>query len=155
MKSLRNECVLLRLAEKYWRAKGIGFEFQARRSGVIFDGIVAQRIAIEFDEPHHKHSRRQSDRDAEKGRIAASLGLTLVRFTLAHDVIDIILLIDNLLNHLSGLETVFLKAEDFAAEITAHKTTQTWPEPLAASEHAANRDAVRKMLIERGIWPTK
>ena len=53
------------------------------------------------------------------------------------------------------LPTLTIKAKDFATELTSHNVTEKdlkGEQPITA-EHVENNNAVRKMLIERGVKP--
>lgn len=90
---IRNETVLLRLLKKYCEAKGIAFEFQPRISGFVFDALVSGDALIEFDEPHHEEGGKTERRDAAKSRAASTAGFRIVRCSLDHDIVDLILLV--------------------------------------------------------------
>ena len=51
--------------------------------------------------------------------------------------------------------TIILKAKDFATEITIHNARENalQSEPQISREHVTNNQAVRNMLLERGIRP--
>ena len=50
--------MILDLLKQYCDAKQIRFEFQRCIAGYCFDAVIAGRIAIEFDEPHHQEAGR-------------------------------------------------------------------------------------------------
>ena len=91
---IRNETVLLGLARKYCMSKGIMFKFQYPLSGFVYDALVGDSVLIEFDEPGHLKGTRQRGIDAQKDVAAQKAGLTLLRFDLTHDIIDIIVAIE-------------------------------------------------------------
>jgi len=53
------------------------------------------------------------------------------------------------------LPTLTIKAKDFATELTSHNVTEKdlQGENLISKEHVENNQAVRKMLLERGVRP--
>ena len=53
------------------------------------------------------------------------------------------------------LPTLTIKAKDFATELTSHNVTEKdlKGEALLSKEHVENNQAVRKMLIQRGVKP--
>ncbi|MBI5649057.1 MAG: DNA damage-inducible protein D [Chloroflexi bacterium] len=53
------------------------------------------------------------------------------------------------------LPTLTIKAKDFATELTSHNVIEKDlnGEPAISTEHVENNQAVRKMLIERGVKP--
>ncbi len=53
------------------------------------------------------------------------------------------------------LPTLTIKAKDFATELTSHNVTEKdlKGEPIISKEHIDNNNAVRKMLVERGVKP--
>lgn len=91
---IRNECVILGLLKKYCTARDIHFEFQQRCGTAVFDAVIGRRIAIEFDEPHHVQDVEQRIRDKAKDAIATVFGLTVLRFTIVHDIVDVILAVE-------------------------------------------------------------
>ena len=91
---IRNECVILGLLKKYCTARSIHFEFQQRCGTAVFDAVIGRRIAIEFDEPHHVEDVEQRIRDKVKDAVATVFGLTVLRFTIVHDVVDVILAVE-------------------------------------------------------------
>jgi very-short-patch-repair endonuclease len=94
----RNETVLLTLLEKYCKWKGLKFRFQAKLDDFAFDALIENRIAVEFDEPHHRYGKNK-ERDSRKAAFATSMGLHLVRFDLTHDIVDMIVEVEK---HLSA-----------------------------------------------------
>lgn len=99
---IRNECVILGLLKKYCTARDIHFEFQQRYGTAVFDAVIGHRIAIEFDEPHHTQDVEQRIRDKTKDAIATDFGLTMLRFTIIHDIVDVILAVESEFKALSG-----------------------------------------------------
>ena len=99
---IRNECVILGLLKKYCTARDIHFEFQQRCGTAVFDAVIGRRIAIEFDEPHHIEDVEQRIRDKAKDAIATDFGLTVLRFTIVHDIVDVILAVEAEFRALSG-----------------------------------------------------
>ncbi|MEO8165084.1 MAG: hypothetical protein ABI619_06765 [Betaproteobacteria bacterium] len=99
---IRNECVILGLLKKYCTARHIHFEFQKRCGTAVFDAVIGRRIAIEFDEPHHAQDVEQRTRDKAKDAIANDFGLTVLRFTIVHDIVDVILAVEAEFKTLSG-----------------------------------------------------
>ena len=91
---IRNECVILGLLKKYCTARNIHFEFQQRCGTAVFDAVIGRRIAIKFDEPHHVEDVEQGIRDKAKDAIATVFGLTVLRFTIVHDIVDVILAVE-------------------------------------------------------------
>jgi very-short-patch-repair endonuclease len=91
--SIRNESVVMQLLEKYCLAKNLFFAYQYRLGGCVYDCMIGYRILIEFDEPHHQVCKRQSARDSRKDWLAESEGFRILRVTLASDIIDLILAI--------------------------------------------------------------
>lgn len=99
---IRNECVILGLLKKYCTARNIHFEFQQRYGTAVFDAVIGRRIAIEFDEPHHAEDVEQRIRDRAKDAIATDFGLTMLRFMIVHDIVDVILAVEAEFKALSG-----------------------------------------------------
>ncbi|HVS71337.1 MAG TPA: hypothetical protein VHQ47_08800 [Phycisphaerae bacterium] len=85
----RNETVILSLLGKWCHGRGLSFVHQYRTGGFIYDAFVGGRVLVEFDEPHHA-TRRQSQTDAKKDAAAFAANLAITRFTLEHDIIDVI-----------------------------------------------------------------
>ena len=99
---IRNECVILGLLKKYCTARDIHFEFQQRCGTAVFDAVIGRRIAIEFDEPHHAQDVEERIRDRAKDAIATDFGLTVLRFRIVHDIVDVILAVEAEFKALSG-----------------------------------------------------
>lgn len=89
---IRNETVILELLRKYCTHKGYSFDFQFPLGGKIYDFRCGKKL-IEFDEPHHD-SRRHALNDLIKNEIAAQGGFSILRFTLSHDIIDILIALE-------------------------------------------------------------
>jgi very-short-patch-repair endonuclease len=85
----RNETAILYLLGKWALARGLTVEPQAKFHGYVYDVIIADRIIVEFDEPHHQGSR-QSETDRAKTNIATNDNRTILRFGIECDIIDII-----------------------------------------------------------------
>jgi very-short-patch-repair endonuclease len=90
---IRNECVLLSLLKKYCHAKNLSFIPQYNIGNYFYDAFVAEKILIEFDEPHHLN-KRQSQIDNNKNTYAKDQNLLILRFGIESDIIDIILAIE-------------------------------------------------------------
>lgn len=86
---VRNESATLNLVQKWAQRAGHETTPQGRVGNFVFDLLIGQSIAIEFDEPHHG-SARQSATDRQKDVEAARADLTVFRFGLESDAIDII-----------------------------------------------------------------
>ena len=95
--SIRNETVLLALLEKYCHLKGIKFRYQQKFGDYVFDCLIADHIAVEFDEFHHQNTRTRR-RDGKKDIFASSLGLLVVRFDMNDDIVDMIVEVEKRLN---------------------------------------------------------
>jgi very-short-patch-repair endonuclease len=95
--SVRNETVLLTLLEKYCNLRSIKFRFQQKLGDYVFDCLIADYIAVEFDEFHHQ-DRRTQRRDRKKEVFARSLGLLVIRFDMSNDVVDMIVEIEKCLD---------------------------------------------------------
>ncbi len=96
--SIRNESVVMQLAEKYCTEKGLIFEYQFRLEKNIFDCMIDQKILIEFDEPHHVHNSRQKRIDVQKDLLARQQGFSLFRIGIHMDIIDLIIFVEKELN---------------------------------------------------------
>lgn len=102
---IRNESVVLQLAEKYCKANQITFQYQFLLEKYRFDCMIGSKILIEFDEPHHHQNSKQVKIDLEKDKVANQNGFLIFRVTLDMDIIDIILFIDkNLINTYRSLD---------------------------------------------------
>jgi len=95
--SIRNETVLLALLEKYCNLKDIKFRYQQRVADCVFDCLIADHIAVEFDEFHHQNTRTRQ-RDSNKDMVARSLGLMVVRFDMGDDIVDMIVEVEKRLD---------------------------------------------------------
>ncbi|MDM8524908.1 hypothetical protein QUF80_16180 [Desulfococcaceae bacterium HSG8] len=93
--SIRCETVVLSLVKKYCLKKGWGFEFQYQTGGFVIDCLVNDKIAIEFDEPHHQRSAKQKTQDTAKDTHVRNIGLKMFRVHLDMDIIDIILYLES------------------------------------------------------------
>jgi very-short-patch-repair endonuclease len=93
---MRNECAILRLLAKYYLGKGVSFVFQKRVGSFVYDALVGDQVAVEFDEPHHVTARSVRS-DAKKDVFAAQQGWAIFRMGLSGDVVDAILAIDQML----------------------------------------------------------
>jgi very-short-patch-repair endonuclease len=85
----RNETAILHLLGKWALARGLTVEPQAKFHGYVYDVVIADRIIVEFDEPHHQDSR-QSEIDRAKTDIATKNDRIILRFGIECDIIDII-----------------------------------------------------------------
>lgn len=92
--SIRNESVVIQLAEKYCQKKGFVFEYQFRLENYIFDCMIGGKILIEFDEPHHVNSSRQRQIDTKKELLASQNNFLLFRINLEMDIVDLIVFIE-------------------------------------------------------------
>lgn len=161
----RNETVLLGLLKKWVAGRGLSSSYQFRLERYVFDLMIADRVLIEFDEPHHLSSR-QLRVDQEKDSAAKRGGFEVVRLNLSHDVVDAILKIESILDGaasqtIPNVELVLQRerlganAQDFADEITNFniKRDGLADEPSITHEHVKNNRDVRDLLGQRGIRP--
>lgn len=88
---IRNETVVLQLVEKYCVSKRKVYKFQFKIENYFYDFMIDNKILFEFDEPHHKISKRQKDIDFIKNNLATLYGFNIFRISLKMDIIDIIL----------------------------------------------------------------
>jgi very-short-patch-repair endonuclease len=105
--SIRNETLVLQLISKYCKINNIGFEYQFRDGGYVFDCKVGSNILIEFDEPHHQTSSRQMNIDSDKDVYAKKMGYTMYRVTLSMDIVDIITFLEprlSMVSNMSGID---------------------------------------------------
>lgn len=89
----RNETMILSMVEKYCIAKGIEFEFQYPLEEYRFDCLIGNKLLIEFDEQHHIN-KNQRLIDKRKDKMAKKQGYDIIRFNILHDIVDIILVIE-------------------------------------------------------------
>ena len=161
----RNETVLLGLLAKWAAGRGLAVKAQFRLKQYYFDLMIANRILLEFDEPHHLSSRQVSV-DVAKESAAMQAGFETLRLGLAVDVVDAILEIESRLHSRTstlGSEAVLVrkqaqlaaKGRDFANEITNFniKRDGLSDEPTISKEHVKNNKDVRDLLTQRGIRP--
>jgi very-short-patch-repair endonuclease len=92
--SIRNETVVLQLVQKYCQINHLHFQHQYRLANFVFDCAIGHFLLIEFDEQHHKISRRQQQIDTEKEYVARENGWFVLRVTLEMDIVDIIVAIE-------------------------------------------------------------
>lgn len=92
--SIRNESVVMQLAEKYCQEKNISFQYQFRLDRFVFDCMIGNAILVEFDEPHHSNSYRQKSIDTKKNSVAKKNNFVVFRVNLDMDIIDLILFIE-------------------------------------------------------------
>ncbi|MFO1191538.1 MAG: hypothetical protein U1F00_05190 [Rhodoferax sp.] len=161
----RNETVLLGLLAKWATGKGLIAKAQFRLGPYTFDLMIADKLLLEFDEPHHDSSRQQSV-DVAKDIAAKSAGFETLRLGLSNDVVDAILAIESSLEREASTTEIEAKlviqrvriagkAKDFANEITNFniKRDGLSDEPTISREHVKNNKDVRDLLGQRGNRP--
>jgi hypothetical protein len=90
---VRNETIIFSLVEKYCKAKNIEFVFQYELDKFRYDCLVGNKMLIEFDEQHHLEGRQLAN-DEKKNHIAKKHGFTIYRFNIYHDIVDMIIAIE-------------------------------------------------------------
>lgn len=97
IKPMHNETIILGLLKKYFSAKGIKFDFQKEIEEFVADGLIGDKVVLEYDEPYHNCTAIMY-KDARKDKVYKELGYKIFRCSLDDDIVDIILGIERLLN---------------------------------------------------------
>ncbi len=93
----RNETSILSFISRWCSLKKISFVPQAKYiDGHIYDALVGDLVAIEFDEPHHL-GNTQSSRDEKKDRESKDAGISVLRINIESNVVDAIVDLESML----------------------------------------------------------
>jgi hypothetical protein len=93
----RNETSCLLMVKKFFENKKIPCCFQKRIGCFVFDMMIDNRIAIEFNEPHHEQ-HRQFVLDRNKISYCNLNNIQIRSYDLSNDAIDIILDVQEILD---------------------------------------------------------
>jgi very-short-patch-repair endonuclease len=144
----RNETVILAIIEKYCKTKKLKFEPQYSLGGLMYDCCVDGSVLIEFDELHHS-AKRQQKIDADKDSTAAGNNFTLHRFSVEHDIVDIILVLESIAGETAKLRHI---AEAYLSE---HQETKNFLSGFGKKRicDCSNCKIAREVLAKSGIEP--
>ena len=146
--ALRNETVILTMIEKYCKAKKLKFAPQFPLGGFVYDCCVDGSALIEFDELHHS-AKRQRKIDADKDLTAAGNNFTLHRFSVEHDIVDILLVLESMAGETAKFKHI---AEAYLSE---HQETKNFLSGFGKKRicGCSNCKIARNLLAKSGIEP--